>query len=271
MKNLLLLFSLLTLSLSAHAFSADTVGVTIATPIDEEQIIIEPDSLWDSANTAYINGDYHKAAELYTSIVDRGLNSAQLYFNLGNAQYKLGDMARAILYYQKGLLYAPSDKDLAYNLAIAQSQIKDQIEEIPEFFAHRFVRSIGRTFDCTGWTIISLIALVALLAALLAFILASSIKMRKAGFGVAIFSALMLLISTLYALDERRELLDNNRAVVMSQSVSIKSSPDHSATELFMLHSGTTVTILRQIDQWFEITIADGKSGWIEGNRVEKI
>ncbi|MFR9504255.1 MAG: tetratricopeptide repeat protein [Rikenellaceae bacterium] len=274
MKHIILLFSLLAISFAAAADGVDSLALApeqVTTDIMEVTEPILPDSLWDRANTAYINADYSGAVDLYTAIADGGLVSEKLFFNLGNAYYKSDDMARAILYYQKALLISPNDVDILYNLGVAQSQIRDQIEEIPEFFLRRWSRSIARMLDCTGWTILSLVALVALLSSILLFVLSSSVALRKCGFGVGLFAALLCCITTLYALGERREILDHNQAVVMSQSISIKSSPDRSATDLFMLHSGTTVKIIREIDNWFEIVIADGKKGWIESNRVEQI
>ncbi len=274
MKQLIVLFSLLTISLSAAAQvdSTEEAQTTLATTISVAATpAATADSLWDSANTAYINGDYNGAKELYMAIIESGQHSDKLYYNLGNAHYKLGDMAGAILYYQKGLVITPNDKDISYNLAIAQAQIKDQINQVPEFFMHRIARNIGHLLDCTGWSILSLVALVVLFGAALLFLLASQIKRRKVGFTVGLIAAIIFAISSLYALWERSEILEHNRGVVMSQSISIKSSPDHSATDLFMLHSGTTVSIIRQIDNWYEISIADGKSGWIESRRVEKI
>ncbi len=264
------ILSLLSLSLSATAQEVDSLSVNNA-ETEPQREIIAPDSLWDSANTAYINANYSKAVELYTAIADQGLSSEKLYFNLGNAHYKNDDLARAILYYQKALLIAPNNKDVKYNLAVAQSQTRDQIQEIPELFLRRWSRSISRLLSCTGWTLLSLGALVILLSAVLLFTLGSSIPLRKTGFGIGVVAAIIFISSSLYALHERREILDSNGAVVMSRSISIKSSPDHSATDLFMLHSGTTVKILREIDGWYNIVIADGKEGWIESKRVEKI
>ncbi|MFI3281615.1 MAG: tetratricopeptide repeat protein [Rikenellaceae bacterium] len=275
MKHILILISLLSLSLWAVAEEVDSLAqssVEVEVEVEvEEQSIIAPDSLWDSANTAYINAQYSDAVELYTAIVDQGLISEKLFFNLGNAYYKNDNIAKAILYYQKGLLISPNSKDILYNLAIAQSQTKDQIEEIPELFFHRWNRSIARMLDCTGWSIISLIALSLLLAGLLLFLLGGAIPLRKTGFRIGLFAAIIFTVTTLYALGERREIIEHNSAVIMSRSISIKSSPDRSATDLFMLHSGTTVKILREMDDWYEIMIADGKEGWIESKRVEKI
>ncbi len=275
MKYILVLFSLLTTSLCVAATTVDSLQLDLSPQAEQEQgsdeTIIAADSLWDSANTAYINGDYSAALEFYGAIENQGFVSSKLFYNLGNAHYKLDDMARAILYYQRALLHSPNDEDTLYNLGVAQSQIKDQIDVIPEFFVRKWSRSVGRMLNCTGWTILSLAALIVLLASLLAFFLSSSFAMRKSSFGVGIFAAIIGCCATLYALNDRRELLEHNSAVVMSQSISIKSSPDRSATDLFMLHSGTTVQIIRSLDAWYEIMIADGKKGWIESRRVEKI
>ncbi len=271
MKHVIILFSLLIL---AHAASAEQIDSLAADSLLVESPAADSmssNALWDSANTAYINGDYASAIELYKAIEQRGLASDKFYFNLGNAYYKSDDIARAILYYQKALLISPRDVDILYNLGVAQSQTRDQIEQIPEFFLGEWIRSVGRAFGCMGWTITSIVALAVMLLAILLFMLGGAIRVRKIGFGVALFAALIFIVSTLYALDERSEILDHNQAVVMSQSISIKSSPDHAATDLFMLHSGTTVKIMREIDGWCEIVITDGKKGWIESRRIEKI
>ncbi len=273
MRYILLIFSLLSLCTSFAAEQAEPIDSLKTSEIVETTApqATSPESLWDGANTAYVNGSYQSAIELYTEILNSGLSSDKLLFNLGNAYYKLDDMAHAILYYQKALLLSHNDVDIRHNLGVAQSQIKDQIEVMPELFMRRWGRSVGRALSCTGWSILSLIMLIVLLGSILLFALSSSIRLRKSGFGVGLFSAIIFCVATLYALDERRELLEHNNAVVMSQSISIKSSPDRSATDLFMLHSGTTVKILREMDEWYEISIADGKKGWIESRRIEKI
>ncbi len=272
MKYIIIITSLLALSFSAKGAEnkVDSL-VPHAVEVENEVEIIEPDSLWDQANTAYINSQYGDAIELYNSIEKQGLMSDKLYFNLGNAHYKNEDIAKSILYYQKALLISPNDEDIKYNLQIVQSQIKDQIEVIPEIFVYRWNRSISHIFNGTGWTIISLIALSIFFGAAIVFLLSNSIAFRKSGFGVGLFAIVIFIASTLYALGERDEIINHNQAVVMSRSISIKSSPDRSATDLFMLHSGTTVKIIREIDDWSEIVIADGKKGWIENKRIERI
>ena len=94
---------------------------------------VPADELWDRANTAYINGDYRGAAEIYGEILDRGLGSVKLYYNLANACFKEGQTGRAILFYRRALRLAPGNDDIRYNLSVAEARTKDTIERIPEF------------------------------------------------------------------------------------------------------------------------------------------
>ena len=226
---------------------------------------------WDRGNRFYIDGNYKEAAEEYNLILDGGEYSMELYYNLANAYFKLGEMGKAILYYNKALRIAPSSEDVRHNLAMAEAQTKDRINAIPEFFLSRWVRTVRSSMSCTAWSILSLVTFALLLAFGILFLLASNIKVRKAGFYCALSMVLLFIVKTLFALSSRKELLTHDEAVVMSSAISIKSSPDRSATDLFVLHEGTKVRILTEMDEWCEISIADGKKGWTEAKNIEEI
>ncbi len=226
---------------------------------------------WDEGNRAYIDGDYRKAVECYTSIIDRNRYSMKLYYNLADAYFKVGEMGRAILYYNKALKLAPSNDDVRYNLAIAEAQTKDKIAVVPEFFLNRWMRGIRNTMSCTAWSILSLAAFAAVLAFALMFLLSGRTAVRKTGFYGAIAALTIFIATTSFALAERRDMLQREQAIVMSSAISVKSSPDRSATDLFVLHEGTKVRIATEIDGWYEIVIADGKKGWTESRNIEQI
>ena len=228
-------------------------------------------SLWDRANTAYINGDYHAALEMYERILAGGMGSAKLYYNLANACFKEGQTGRAILFYHRALRLAPGSDDIRYNLSVAEARTKDRIEEIPAFFLTEWARAVRRTMSCTAWSVLSLAALAFALGLFLLYLLAPRLSQRKAGFyGTAVAAALFVL-TTWFAAGERREMLDDSQAVVMAASTAVKSSPDKSATDLFVLHEGTLVKISDRLEGWCEITIADGKKGWLECRTIERI
>lgn len=226
---------------------------------------------WDEGNKAYIDGDYKKAIERYTAILDRDRYSVKLYYNLANAYFKTGEIGRAILYYNKALKLAPSNDDVRYNLAIAEAQTKDKIAVVPEFFLNRWMRGIRNTMSCTAWSVVSLAAFAAVLAFALLFLLSGRIAVRKTGFYGALAALTVFVIATSFAIAERRDMLRREQAVVMSSAISVKSSPDRSATDLFVLHEGTKVRIATEIDGWYEIVIADGKKGWTESRNIEQI
>lgn len=226
---------------------------------------------WDEGNRAYIDGDYRKAIECYTSIIDRNRYSMKLYYNLANAYFKVGETGRAILYYNRALKLAPSNDDVRYNLAIAEAQTKDKIAVVPEFFLNRWMRSIRNTMSCTAWSILSLAALAAVFAFALMFLLSGRTVVRKTGFYGAVATLAIFVATSSFALAERRDMLQREQAIVMSSAISVKSSPDRSATDLFVLHEGTKVRIATEIDGWYEIVIADGKKGWTESRNIEQI
>lgn len=248
-------------SLAQQPVAATTDAVAAATP----------EALWDLANTAYINGDYRTATETYERILDEGLSSVKLYYNLANACFKADRLGKAILYYHRALREAPGSNDIRYNLSVAEALTKDNIAQIPEFFLTQWLRDIRHAMSCTAWTVLSLAALAIALTALLLFLLAQRMRLRKAGFYTTLAAVAVFMLASWFAAGERREMLDDTQAVVMNASAVVKSSPDKSSTDLFVLHEGTLVKITGALENWCEITIADGKKGWIEQRAIERI
>lgn len=231
----------------------------------------EAQVLWDEANTAYLNGEYRRAVEVYGALLDQGFFSAKLYYNLANAHFKAGEIGPSILYYNRALRLQPGDEDVRYNLAVAEAQTRDRIEEIPEFFAVTWLRALRHMMGCTAWSVLSLVLLAVLLGLLLLYMLAPRIGLRKAGFYGTLVAFVLMVCTVWFAALERREILRNDEAIVMVSASAVKSSPDHAATDLFVLHEGTKVTVTAELDDWREITLSDGKKGWIEDRKIETI
>ena len=231
----------------------------------------EPDALWAAANSAYNTGEWDKALANYKIIADKGLESAALYYNMANTYFKKGDIAHSILFYHRALRLAPADEDIRHNLEYAEQSTKDIIDEIPEFFLFTWMRSLRDVMGGNAWTVLSLIVLVATLVAALVYLLSQRLSARKTGFYLMIACGLIFFVTTAFAISARGVMVSKSEAVIMSSSVSIKSSPDRSSTELFVLHEGTTVETGDEVDGWIEIRIADGRKGWIEQSRLEHI
>lgn len=226
---------------------------------------------WEAGNKAYIEGNYERAIEEYRAIYDGGESSMKLCYNLANAYFKANEVANAILFYNRALQFAPANEDIRHNLAMAEAQTKDRIAVVPEFFLNRWLRTMANSMSCMAWSVLSLAMLALLITFALIFLLASAIRVRKAGFYGALVSLLLFVATTSFALQVRSDMLSRENAIVMSSAISVKSSPDNSATDLFVLHEGTKVKVLSKVDNWCEVVIADGKKGWVLNSNIENI
>ncbi len=272
--SLLLLFLSLTAAARAQgdrdSLAAATIDpLTVQTAGGNSLAAVE--QVWDAANTAYINSDYHRAIDAYRQLILRGYASDKLYYNLANAYFKVGRYGKAILYYNRALRLAPGDADIRYNLDVANTFTKDKIAVVPEFFLKGWVRSVRMSLGCTAWAS-SRWRRWRCSSRSCCFTCwpegwrgarrVSTVRWRCCSFSSP---------STSFAVTERRELLDSTEAVVMSSSVSVKSSPDKASTDLFVLHEGTKVRTVSELGDWREIVIADGKKGWVEARTIETI
>ena len=230
-----------------------------------------PEALWDAAAAAYNAADYLTAIEYYTTILDGGRHSAELYYNLANAYFKREQVGEALLNYNRALRLSPADEDIRHNLAFAEQSTKDSIEQIPEFFLSTWMRSVRNLMGGNTWTILSIVMLALALAMALLYLLAQPLTMRKTGFYSMALFGLLFIITTSFAWSARTEATAQRDAIIMSSAASIKSSPDGNSTELFVLHEGTKVRVGEVMDKWAEVRIADGRKGWIEIDRIERI
>lgn len=267
MKKFLAILAITIISATAVFAQVDSLPVAAA----PQPVSNEPEALWAAANAAYNAGEWDKALTNYNIIAEKELESAPLYYNMANAYFKKGDIAHAILYYNRALRLAPADEDIRHNLEYAEQSTRDIIEEIPEFFLTTWMRTVRNTMSGNAWTVLSLVMLVVALASMLMYLLAQPLRARKAGFYAMAICGVLFIATSAFAISSRNEMVKGKGAVIMSSSVSIKSSPDRAATELFVLHEGTTVVVGEKIEGWVEIRIADGRKGWIEESRIERI
>ncbi|MBQ9146690.1 MAG: tetratricopeptide repeat protein [Rikenellaceae bacterium] len=263
-KKIFMLIIALTTTVLALAQEANTAEAATPATIGNEQ-------MWDDANTAYVNANYPRALELYHAIEERGLASAKLYYNMGNAYFKTDDMGHAILYYNKALRLAPGDADIRYNLDVANSYTKDRIQVVPELFLTRWVRTVRQTISGNAWAVLSLLFFAMMLFSVMVYLLVQSLLFRKIGFFASIVGLLLFVVTTAFAVTERREATSPSEAIVMNASVSVKAAPEKNATDMFVLHEGTKVRVGDRVENWIEVTIADGNKGWLEERAIEMI
>lgn len=230
------------------------------------------DSLWNAANAAYSEGRWDAAASGYEMISDMGLESAALYCNTGNAYAKSGSLPMAILYYERALKADPSYEDAAYNLDLMNSRIQDRIDPVPEFFLKKWMKEISYMMDSDAWAVAALVLLGLSLAMILLFLLAPSVAGRRTGFFTGVVLLVFMCFALGFSVSQKKEYMNADKAIVMRPVVSVKSSPSAEASkDLFILHEGTKVTVLDQVGAWNNISLADGRQGWLPASDMERI
>ncbi len=254
MKNLKLLFLIVFLPFS---ISAKVGGLS-------------PQAMIDSATHAYTQGHYESAINWYKQVLDSGYESAAIYYNLGNAWFKLNEMASAIYYYEKALLLAPSDEDILFNLKVANSRITDKIDVVPDLFFERWWKSIYTLFPGDTWAWLNILFTTLFLTMLGVFLLSSKPVMKRAGFYSALVFLLFAFFSYAFASKNHYRQTHHTHGIVFDPAVTVKSSPDENSVDLFVLHEGTKVQLNDSLNHWIKIKIANGSVGWVPVKTLRK-
>lgn len=230
------------------------------------------DSLWSKGVQAYTDGRWSECTESLKALESLGVVSPELYYNLGNAYFKSGDYPHAILYYERTLKISPSFEDARINLDFANSLIRDKIDAVPEFVLKSWARKVCYLMPSDFWALISIVLFAAALALFLVFRLGASRGLRRTGFYCSIVALILSASSFGMAQWQRNSYLKADGAIVMKPVASVKSSPSRdSSKDLFVLHEGTKVTVLDTVGEWKNISLSDGRQGWIEESDMEMI
>lgn len=227
--------------------------------------------LLQAANDAYAKGDYTKAAELYETALKENGQSATVYYNLGNSYYKANKIAPSILNYERALLLEPGNGDIRFNLEIAKLKTVDKIEPVGEFFLTSWFRSIEDSLSTDAWSKFAVACFILLIGSLFLFFFSRKIGIKKAGFYAGICLLVLTVFGNIFAYNQKKSLTQRDSAVIFVPTTTIKSSPDDSGTDLFILHEGTKVKLKSKIGNWNEIETADGNVGWIKKEEIAVI
>ncbi len=224
------------------------------------------------ADSAYINNDFAGAAELYEGILANEGESADIYYNLGNSYYKMDNIAKAVLNYERALLLNPADSDIRFNLELAQSKTVDKVTPISEVFFISWMKALINSMNEKGWSQIAILSFLLSLSGLVLYFFGKKIGLKKIGFLSAIFFLFICIVTNSFASTQKNELQSHDNAIIMAPSVTVRSTPNEGGTELFILHEGRKVTIKDDtMKDWKEIQLEDGNAGWVPASVIEII
>ncbi|NLE36049.1 MAG: hypothetical protein GX622_13180 [Bacteroidales bacterium] len=230
-----------------------------------------PEERFNRAGELYGSGDYSGASAIYRQLYDEGYRSEDLLFNAGNAFFKAGENAAAILFYERARLLAPADEDIDYNLQIARSRITDRFETVPQLFFVKWFDFLSLLATTNVWAGAALITFIAALVLVLIFLTKSRARGRLLSFWLFLAALVLSAFMILLAIRNNSLVNNSNRAVITCSIVTGRSAPGETGNELFVLHSGTTVTIEQELGAFREIKLPDGNKGWIRSDCMEKI
>lgn len=227
--------------------------------------------LWQQANEAYSKENYSKAITLYEQLQKEKGNSTDLYYNLGNAYYKNKQYPKAILNYERALLLSPGNTDVKFNLDMAKARITDKIEPVGTFFLVMWINTVRDTLSSNSWAILGIICFILFIIGAYLYFFTRQIWLKKMGFFVGLILLVVSIIANCFASAQKEKIEIRNEAIVFAPSITIKSAPAESGTDLFVLHEGTKVKVLSKVGEWSEILIEDGNRGWLPSSDIEII
>jgi len=229
------------------------------------------DSVLLRAEQYYQQNEFSKAITEYRSLIESNVVSAELFYNLGNACFKNHDIKSAILYYERAKRLAPNDEAIDFNLNLSRSLIFDKVEAVPELFLISWGKAIRDLMTVRSWSWWSIGSFIAVLLLGLLFLFVRRMSIRRLAFGLSVVCLIVSITSFTFGYLQKANIERTDEAIVFAPTVTIKSSPDDSGNNLFLLHEGIKVRIEDRIGEWCEVRIADGNKGWMRMKDLEII
>jgi len=233
-----------------------------------------PDSVLiyiQQANAAYQENECEYAIELYTKVLDSQYESSILYYNLGNAYFKNGDNARALLWLERAYRLAPNNEDIIHNINFIQHKLIDRIDVLPELFIVKWWNNCSRLFTGNQWAICSIAGCAVFVLCLLFILLIRIPWIRSTSIFIAIVALIFSFFSIIFSKRETTRYIKHPEGIIMGYVVNVKSTPSEKGSDLFVIHSGLKVDITYRLNEWVEIRLPNGEKGWITESVIEEI
>ncbi|HIB47586.1 MAG TPA: tetratricopeptide repeat protein [Flavobacteriaceae bacterium] len=231
----------------------------------------QSDALFEQGKEHYKNAKYQEAINSWEKILDNGQHSASLYFNLGNANYKLNKVGPSIFFYEKALQLAPNDSDIKTNLKFAENARIDAIEPLPKTVFSKWYNAVAGLLHFDGWAILAVAGTILFVVFFLTYWFTVGETKKRVFFSTSILILLVMLGSVAMAFQTYGDYQSDRPAIVFAESSEARAEPNMGGEVAFVLHEGTKVQILAEEASWIRIRLANGKDGWIPQNDVKQL
>jgi len=224
-------------------------------------------SFFSEGNQFYNEGNYQKAIDSYGKIIDQNIYSVELYFNLGNAHYKLNNIAESIYYFEKAKQLAPKNKEVLNNLAFAKNMQLDYIEPLPQTQINIYKNILLTSFTPNEWAYLTIIlGWVTWMCFFVFYIKKETLIKRSFFVGGTIFLIFFFISINLQIINPKSHF-----AILMESEISIRDEPNLHSTIKVDLNEGIKVKILDSLQGWYKISLTNGTQGWVEKTNIKKL
>ena len=235
------------------------------------QAFAQQNTLFEEGNSFYNKGHYIEAIEKYEAVLATEEHSASLYYNLGNAYYKLNKIAPSIYYYEKALQLDPNDSDIKNNLAFANNMTVDAISVLPEVGFSKFVNDLIKRLDYEHWAWVAVLSSFVFVLAFIAYYFGLRSGFKRYFFISSCIALACMLLSLLFAFRQKTISENDKPAIVFASEAQVQVEPNLRSEQAFLLHEGTKVQIIETFGDWSKIQIADGTNGWISSEEIKAL
>ena len=225
---------------------------------------INVENIFSQANELYNKGSYIEAINNYKEIIKNDFHSAELYYNLGNAYYRLDSIASSVYYYEKALQLNPNDRQIIDNLELINKTLVDEIDPITITLIESILNSISNIFYFETWGYIYIFFSFLFVALFLSYYFANSSRVKRLTFVLLCISSIFILVSLINGNKGYNNYINNEYAVIYSYETDLKTEPNYRSETLFMLHEGTKIQVLENYNNWIKIRLVNGQVGYIQ-------
>lgn len=226
---------------------------------------------FEQGNELFTEGDYQGAIDAWLSVEETEGGSFGLFYNLGNAYFRLDDLGHARLYYERAFLLQPNNQEVIDNIQLVKAAQPESIEAIPMFFLKQWMNGLRDIFPVSVWMISGLILL---WVAFLLYFLDAKEKLTMAPYLRKWLSAGLLtlgIICVFGGLSRWKAIQNPGAAIVIPDSTALKVAPEENSEDVLTIYGGTKVFAIDKIGNWQKVELLNGEFGWLPFSAIEKI
>ncbi len=235
-------------------------------------------TLAQQADSAYSQDNFVLAEQLYLKAIAHDGTSSTIFYNLGNAYYRQGNLGKAIVNYERALKLDPTNSDARDNLEFVRAKIVDRQIDEGSIMTTLGNKIVG-TFTANAWAWITLVFFALFIAGVLGYFFSPAIMAKKVSFFGGIASLLLCAFSMIVAFNAAKALTEHNHAIILPPSAQLSTTPRQARTaaeEAFLLHEGTKVEVVDSVatsadGKWYEVKVGQRERAWIKASDVERI